>query len=183
MKRSFCRAAARAGLDPWQASHQYFSELTECVGDSAAFTVSRCEMEGDSCSVQAARFHENGYQSSHPSLAEDVAAQYELFSQGDAGIQLRQGEDELYFDLHGITVYNRTLLARTVEITVNGVLQGSFELSREDFITLIPLEITKLPGDRPVEIRIRITNVEAQVPDLAILDAWPGLGGSISGSR
>ena len=184
-------SARAAGLEPEELLRTYCSGALDDFGDSAACTVSFCEMEGDSCVMEAARLRES-YDPGEGSVGERTAEQYEKYLEignqlGILGVEAGSegpGDPEaLYFDLAGITVYNTTMLARTVEVTVNGEPQGRFELRRESFMSFLKLDCTKLPADKPVRVEVKIVAVEAQVPDLAILEVWPGLGGSVSGAR
>ena len=182
---SFLRAAARAGIDPWQAMTSYCAPYAD-MGDSAAYTLSACEMEGDTCRLEAVLLREN-YDPGEGSLAERAAAQAALYEQiGNAGGILKPDAAEgeaLYADLKGITVYNPTLLARTVSVTVNGTDAGTFQLTEGDFCTLLELDFAKLPADRPAEILVRVTEARGGDPSRAVLELWTALSGNISGAR
>lgn len=182
---SFLRASARAAIDPWQAMKRFCAPYAD-MGDSAAYTRSCCEMEGDTCRLEAVLLREN-YDPGEGSLAERAAAQTALYEQiGSAGGILKPDAEEgeaLYVDLKGLMVYNPTLLARTVSVTVNGADAGTFQLTEGDFCTLLDLDFTKLPADRPVEILVRVTQAKGDDPSRAVLELWTNLSGNISGAR
>ena len=154
-------------------------------GDSAAYTVCQGEMDGDSYRLQAARLRE-GYDPGAGSIAERTAAQAARYAEiGNAGGILAEGHTEgetLYFDLNGLTIFNPTLLAREVTITVNGIETGTYDLTEGDFITLLDVCAGELPADVPIQVEIKVTDSRGD-PNAAILEAWPGVGGNISGAR
>ncbi len=111
-------------------------------------------------------------------LAEKVAIQAERFAEkrmlGYAGQMAETGED-LHFDLHGLLVYNSTLSAKTVSITVNGEDAGEFSLTEGDFFTWIPLEYADLPGDRPVHVELRVVDTYFGTAEQSVLGLIPDL--------
>ena len=111
-------------------------------------------------------------------LAEKVAIQAERFAEkrmlGYAGQMAETGED-LHFDLHGLLVYNSTLSAKTVSITVNGEDAGEFSLTEGDFFTWIPLEYADLPGDRPVHVELRVVDTYFGTAEQNVLGLIPDL--------
>ena len=181
---SLLRAAARIRKDPWAVLERYCSPLCD-FGDSAAYTVCQGEMEGDTYYLEAARLREN-YDDASGSIAERTAHQAALYDEignegGILGIDPTASE-ALYFDLNGLTVYNPTLLAQEVTITVNGIETGTYELTEGDFITLLDVCCGELPTDEPIRIELRVTESRGD-PAAAILEVWPGVGGNISGAR
>lgn len=111
-------------------------------------------------------------------LAEKVAIQAERFAEkrmlGYAGQMAETGED-LHFDLHGLLVYNSTLSAKTVSITVNGEDAGEFSLTEGDFFTWIPLEYADLLGDRPVHVELRVVDTYFGTAEQSVLGLIPDL--------
>ena len=178
------RASERTGKDPWAVLDRYCSPLAE-YGDAASYTVCQGEMDGDTYCLEAARLHEY-YDPGEGSLAERVAAQAALYAEigNEKGI-LGPGQESgeaLYFDLNGLTVYNPTLLAQEVTITVNGIETGTYDLTEGDFITLLDVCCGELPADEPIRVELRVTESRGD-PNAAILEVWPGVGGNISGAR
>ena len=178
------RAARRINKSPWAVIERYCSPMLD-FGDSAAYTVCQGEMDGDSYRLQAARLRE-GYDPGAGSIAERTAAQAARYAEiGNAGGILAEGHTEgeaLYFDLNGLTIFNPTLLAREVTITVNGIETGTYDLTEGDFITLLDVCAGELPADVPIQVEIKVTDSRGD-PNAAILEAWPGVGGNISGAR
>ena len=170
-------------------------------GDAAAWMSRECRMQGDTCCLDAAWLSEyymneiyretfvEGQGSPDLPLAETVARQAALFAEqryvGYRGTDsfLAQEGEELHFDLYGILVYNPTLAAKTVSLTVNGEQAGTFDLTQGDFFTWIPLDYPNQPGDKPVHVEARITETWFGAPEQAILDLWPNLSGNLSGAR
>ena len=181
---SLLRTARRINKSPWAVIEQYCTPMLD-FGDSAAYTVCQGEMDGDSYYLQAARLRE-GYDPGEGSIAERTAAQADRYAEiGNALGILAEGHTEgeaLYFDLNGLTVYNPTLLARAVTITVNGVETGTYDLTEGDFITLLDVSVGELPADAPIQVEIRVAESRGD-PNAAILEVWPGVGGNISGAR
>lgn len=182
---AFLRAAARDGLNPGEAMRCFCSPCRD-IGDAAAYTVFYGEMDGDSYFLEASRLHEN-YDPGEGTLTERTIFQADLYAQigNELGIlgPEREGGEELYFELKGLTVYNPTLMARRVAIKVNSLDVGSFDLSADDFCTLIPLDLGPLDADLPVSVQVQVLDAGERDPALAILEVWPGLGGNISGAR
>lgn len=186
-EEAFCsllRAAARTGRDPWAVIERYCSPLDD-IGDAAAYTVCQGDMEGDVYRMEAARLHEN-YDPQDGSIAERTAYQAALYAEigNDMGIlgPEKEGGETLYFDLNGLTVYNPTLLAQEVTITVNGIEIGTFDLTVGDYVTLLDVCVGEIPAETPIEIALQVTETRGD-PNAAILEVWPGLGGNISGAR
>lgn len=182
---AFFRAAARAGLEPGEAMRRFCTPCLD-IGDSASYTLCEGEMDGDSYFMEAARLHEN-YDSGEGTVNERAAAQAALFEQignqgGILGIDPDQYE-ALYFELTGLTVYNPTKLARRVSVRVNGLDAGSFDLSADDFCSLIPIDLGRLDADLSVSVEVRVLDAGGSDPALAILEVWPGMNGNISGAR
>lgn len=199
----FFRAAAEKNLEPWEAMRRYchlFADTQE--GDAAAWTVSEGHMEGDTYVLEAARIHENYTPENNDyyltgdvdslTLADRVRLQAEYY-EADPNRRYALGHfgdsegeeafEPLYFALEGITVYNPTLLVRSVELTVNGTRIGTFELNEDDFCTLIDLHLQNLPGDAPVRVEARIVDYLAQEEEMP-LELWSGeIGGNLSGAR
>lgn len=181
---SFLRAAARQKLDPWAAMQRCCTPLAE-LGVSAAHTVCEGEMNGNVYTLQTAKLRE-GYDPGEGSLEERVRGQAERYAElGNADGILgpdKADAEALYYDLTGLTVYNPTLLAQTVSVTVNGEALGSFRLTEGDFCTLLELNVTSLPADAPIQVELHVEQ-SCGADGAAILEAWPGIGGNISGER
>lgn len=175
--------------------------INDCFeGDAAAGMARECRMEGDTCCLDTAVLHEyymnelyeesfvEGQGRPELSLAERVAGQAEHFAEErilsyvPSHNQAAEGE-VLHFDLYGILVYNPTLSAKTVSVTVNGLDAGRFALTEGDFFTWIPLEFPDQPADKPVRVEARVTETWFGTPEGAILDLWPSLGSNLSGAR
>lgn len=181
---AFLRATVRERLDPWAAMKRFCSPLAD-FGDSAAYTCWQGEMDGDTYELQAVRLREN-YDPGEGGLAERAAAQARQYAVdgnkgGILGPEAEAGE-ALYMDLTGLTVYNPTLLAQTVRVTVNGEEVGVFKLTEGDFCTLLELDCTGLPADVPIQVTLHVEQSRG-AEGAAILEAWPGIGGNISGAR
>ena len=183
--QAFLRQAARMELNPWKAMRDYCAPFGD-YGDAAAYTVSAGEMEGDTFYLEAVRLRE-GYDPGNGTPAERAAAQAELYAQigNERGIlgPDREGGEALYVDLKGITVYNPTLSARKVTVSVNGEVHSAWELEEKDFCTLIPLDVGDLPADVPVTVQIQVVETRGGDPADAILEVWTSLGGNISAAR
>lgn len=182
---AFLRAAFRGGKDPWAAIDQYCSPIGD-LGDAAAYTKCECEMDGNTCRMDAARLREGYDPGSDCSVADRAEAQAQRYAEignrdGILGIDPELNE-ALYFDLKGLTVYNPTLLAQEVSVTVNGEDAGTFPLTEGDFVTLLDISMEQLPADTAVRVEVRVTRSRGAA-DAAILELWPGLGGNISGAR
>lgn len=183
---SFWRAAQRSGEDLWEACCRYYTELSE-VGDGAAFTrVEGGDMEGDTFSFRAARFH-SAYFAEKNSLKEETAYQYQMYeSVGNAyGILGPDREDSgepLVFRLTGLTVFNPSLSAKQIQVTVNGIDAGTYDLSSEDFCTLIPIELPDFSAEQPISVDVKVISTNYGMPESAIIDVYPGVGGNISGA-
>ena len=178
-----------AGAFVW---NEWFAE------EAAAWTVAESRMEGDSCVLEAGVVHEyymnelykenfvEGQGSPEQSVAEEIAGQARLFARdrllGYGGQEAAQGES-LRFDLHGLLVYNPTLAAKSVSLSVNGREAGSFALTEGDFFTWIPLDFPNQPGDAPLRVEARITETYFGAPDRALLNLWPQLGSNLRGGR
>jgi hypothetical protein len=126
-----------------------------------------------------------GKSSSDRTLAETVAGQAELFEEMRMFGYMHPAEEgeELRFSLYGVLVYNPTLAAKTVSITVNGEDAGEFSLTEGDFFTWIPLNYGDLPADRPVQVDARVTQTLFGTPEEAVLDLLPDMGSNFRGGR
>lgn len=170
------------------------------VDDSDAFiiwTVSKSQMQGDTCCTEAAVVHAyymeeigrdtNIWAPSDLSVEETAVRQAELFAERRMlGYNPERVADEdvvLHFDLTSVRVYNPTLNAKTVSITVNGQEAGSFSLTEGDFFTNIPLDYPDLPGDHAVRIEARVTECSFGTPEQAVLVLWPDMGSIFVGGR
>ena len=152
------------------------------------------EMEGDTCRMKAAVFFELYMDEMYAedlnprdrTMEETVAWQAERFSEeriiGAAGHLAEEGE-EVYFNLQGLLVFNPTLSAKTVSITVNGADAGRYTLTEGDFYTWIPFDGPNLPGDKPVAVEVRVVDTYFGAPDRAILDLWPEMRSIFRGGR
>lgn len=169
-------------------------------GDGCAWLSTEGRMEGDSYCLDAAWLSDHylneidretfvpGVGSPRLPLAERVARQAALFAEERyVGFRDGKGDDlladegeELHFDLHGVLVYNPTLSAKTVSITVNGQDAGQFALREGDFFTWIPLDYSNQPADKPVRVEARVTETHFGTPEQAILKLWPDLTGNLS---
>ena len=182
---AFLRAAAREQMNPWEAMRTFCAPYVD-LGDSAAYTIYQGEMDGDTYDLQAVRLRE-GYDPGEGDLAARAAAQAELYAEignekGILGVDAAAGEN-LYVDLTGLTVWNPTRTATAVSVTVNGADAGTYQLSAEDFCTLVKLDFDHLPADVPVTVQVRVVETRLGDPARAILEIWPGVGGNISGAR
>lgn len=163
--------------------------------ESTIWTVSKSQMQGDTCCTEAVVVHEyymeeigRGTKIWAPrdlTVEETAVRQAELFAErrmlGYVGVA---DEDVvLHFDLGGVQVYNPTLNAKTVSITVNGQEAGSFSLTEGDFFTQIPLDYPDLPGDHAVRIEARVTECSFGTPEQAVLVLRPNLYSIFVGGR
>lgn len=190
LMRAAAALPAQSGLEPIQLLCNSLSG-----GDAAAGTVWENRMLGDTCRLDAAQVHEmymNGMHQENASLypyGESVeglvAWQAEQFAEARLLGYNRKAEEgqELQFDLSGLLVYNHTLAARTVSVSVNGEEAGVFSLTEGDFFTLIPLDYSGLPGDRPVRVELRVLETRFGTPEQALLWLLPFLGSPLSGGR
>ncbi len=165
--------------------------------ESTAWTKMQVQTVGDTCRLEAAVVHEMyidemsyrdylaGKSSSDRSLAETVARQAELFEEKRMLGYVHPAEEgeELRFSLYGVLVYNPTLAAKTVSVTVNGEDAGEFSLTEGDFFTWIPLNYGDLPADRPVQVEARVTQTWFGDPEEAVLDLLPDMGSNFRGGR
>lgn len=197
LTRSAASLPEQSGLKPLVLLH---NELLG--GDSAVCLDWENQMIGDTCVLEAAIMHEHYVDEmyvyhlnennevisvDHPeTLGDFVAGQAELFAEerflGYGGDMADEGE-ELYFDLSGLLVYNHTLAAKTVSISVNGEEVGEFALTEGDFFTVIPLDCMGLPGDKPVRVELRVLETRFGTPEQALLWLLPFLGSPLSGGR
>ncbi|MBQ1371346.1 MAG: hypothetical protein IIY70_00310, partial [Oscillospiraceae bacterium] len=183
----FWRAAARMGLDTWDAAKTFYTALTE-VGDGAAYTVTEGDdVENGVLTLKTARFH-SAYDPQEGTLEERTAAQAALYAQignknGILGPDQPSSGEPLVYRLTGLTVLNPSLAASKVQISVNGADCGVFELARGDFDTLIPLELEAVSAESPVTVEVRITETNYGTPETAIIEVFPGLSGNISGAN
>lgn len=181
---AFWRAAQRSNEDTWEACKKYFTQLTE-VGDGAAFTVVLGgDMDGDTYNFQAARFH-SAYFTEKDTLEDAVSAQFELYraignERGILGPDQDSTGEELVYRLTGLTVFNPSLCAKQIQVTVNGIDAGIFDLSPSDFCTLISLDLPDFIADSPISVTVKVISVNYGTPDTAIIDVYPGIGGNIS---
>ena len=170
----------------------------EWIADEGTiWTVSKSQMQGDTCCTEAAVVHEyymeeigrdTGIWAPRDLSVEETAVrQAELFAERRRlGFNPEHVADEdvvLHFDLGGVRVYNPTLNAKTVSITVNGQEAGSFSLTEGEFFTMIPLDYPNLPGDHAVRIEARVTECSFGTPEQAVLVLWPNLNSIFVGGR
>ncbi len=183
---AYWRAATRMGLDPWEATSEFFTELTE-IGDGAAFTLREDQdMENGVYHFDAARFH-TAYYTEKGTLGEAVRAQYNLYSSvgnrfGILGPDDPYRNDPLVYQLKGLTIYNPSLAAATVRIRLDHEDVGTFDLSAGDFCTLIPLDLPEFEASRPVSVDVEVLETYYGTPEEAIIQVWPGIGSNISGA-
>lgn len=184
---AFWRAAARNGMDAWEAAERCFTQLTE-FGDGAAWTM--CEsgdMDGDAYTFRCARLRAAYCGDDWDSIDALTKTQYETYQQignawGILGTDDPDALPELYFSLTGLTVFNPSLAASKVQVTVNGIDVGTFALERGDFCTLLDVEMPEQVADRPLTVTVRVVETNYGAPDEAIIEVYPGLGGNISGA-
>ena len=166
--------------------------------ESAAWPVKSLRRDGDTWVMETGVVHEyymnelyaenfvEGRGSPKLSVPEQIAGQARLFARdrllGYAGQTAAEGE-QLHFDLRGLLVYNPTLAAKTVSLTVNGQEAGSFALTEGDFFTWIPLDFPNQPGDAALRVELRVTETAFGAPEQAILSLWPDLGSNLRGGR
>ncbi len=181
---SFLRAVDRAGLDPWQAIYDYCEPLS-AWDDSAAYTIYHGDLYEGTYFLELGRVHEN-YDSGSGNIYDRLTAQYETYQKiGNSMGILAPGHKDgeaLYVDLKGITVYNPTLLVKSVSVTVNGLSMGTYQLTEGDFCTLIELNVTEQKAYQPVLVEVHVEKCRCKASD-AILEVWGSLGGNISGAR
>ena len=163
-------------------------------GDSAVWLDWENQMIGDTCVLEAAIMHEYYVNEMYETFGSDyqktlegkVAWQAERCAEerllSYTGRVAAEGE-ELHFDLSGLLVYNHTLAAKTVSISVNGEEVGEFALTEGDFFTVIPLDCMGLPGDKPVRVELRVLETRFGTPEQALLWLLPFLGSPLSGGR
>ena len=180
---------AAGSVEDYRRYHTAMGEF----GDSAAFTwTSMDAFENGSCGFRSARIHSPSYErilenNSNLDLAEAVRRQYELYQEigNELGI-LGPGRDaagvDLTYQLTGVTVFNTTLAAKRVEITVEGESIGTFELSADRFCTLIPVDVPEVTADHPVQVTVRVTETWFGDPEYAVIEAYGGLDSNISGA-
>lgn len=185
---AFCallREAARQGKDPWAVMARYCSNLRDCFGDSMAYTISQGDMDGDTYYLETAFMHEN-YDPDEGSVDDRAAYQATLYAEIGSAMGIHgpssDSDEPLYFELDGLTVYNPTLLAREVTITVNGIEIGTFDLTEGDFVTLLDVCVGELPAEGAVQVEVKVTESVGD-PNAAIIEVWPGVTGNISGAR
>jgi hypothetical protein len=178
------RAADRAGIDPWKAIYDYCSPLS-AWDDSAAYTIYHGDMYEGTYFLELGRVHES-YDSGSGNISERLSAQYDNYQEnGNTWGILAPGHEDgeaLYVDLKGITIYNPTLLAKSVSVTVNGTFMGAYELTEGDFCTLLDLNVTRMSAYQPVQVEVHVTESLCDRDDV-ILEVWGSLGGNISGAR
>lgn len=166
--------------------------------ESAAWPVKSLRRDGDTWVMDTGVVHEyymnqlyeesfvEGQGSPKLSVAEQIAGQARLFERdrllGYGGETAAEGE-ELQFNLHGLLVYNPTLAAKTVSVTVNGQAAGEFALTEGDFYTWLPLDFPNEPGDRAVRVELRVTEALFGAPEQAILSLWPDMSSIFRGGR
>ena len=181
---SFLRAADRANLEPWQAIYDYCEPLS-AWDDSAAYTIYHGDMYEGTYFLELGRLRES-YDSNEGTIYDRLTAQYETYQKiGNSMGILPPGHKDgeaLYVDLKGITVYNPTLLVKSVSVTVNGLSMGTYQLTEGDFCTLIELNVTEQNAYQPVLVEVRVEESRCKSSD-AILEVWGSLGGNISGAR
>ena len=185
------------GAEPWNWGKAWM--WNEWFADEGAvWTKKNAQMIGDTCSLEAVNVHEyymneifsetfvEGQGSRELSIAETASWQAALFDKerllGYAGEMAAEGE-KLHFDLNWMMVFNPTLAAKTVSVTVNGQDAGTYALTEGDFFTWIPLDYQNLPGDRPVQVEARVTETRFGAPEEAILDLLPDLSSNLRGGR
>lgn len=166
--------------------------------ESAAWPVKSLRKDGDTWVMETGVVHEyymnelhaenfvDGRGSPELSVPEQIAGQARLFERdrllGYAGQTAAEGE-QLHFDLRGLLVYNPTLGAKTVSLTVNGQEAGSFALTEGDFFTWIPLDFPNQPGDAALRVELRVTETRFGAPEQAILSLWPDVSSNLRGGR
>ena len=144
-------------------------------------------MENGSCTLELARFHSVYYEEGE-TLAAEVAAQYALYEKIGNEKNILGPEtdversDALYYRLQGLSIYNPSLAARSVQLRVNGEALGSFELTQGDFWTLIPLDLPDCAADRPITVEVEIVSTNFGSPSEAIIEVHGGLASNISGA-
>lgn len=181
---AYLRAAKRQGLTPADAAKRCFSQWNE-FGDGAAFTLSEGEMDGAYYHLDAARFHIAYYQEM-ASLAASVRAQDQRYQSignrdGILGPGRPSSGEALYFQLTGLTVYNPTMLATKVRITVNDRDLGEFDLNPSDACTLLEFaDAEKL--NTAVSVDVQVVETRRGTPEEAILEVYPGIASNISGA-
>ena len=178
------RAADRAGIDPWKAIYDYCSPLSDW-DDSAAYTIYHGDMYEGTYFLELGRVHES-YDSGNGNISQRLADQHENYQRyGNTWGILEPGHETgeaLYVDLKGITIYNPTLLVKSVSVSVNGTYMGSYELTKGDFCTLLDLNVAGMSAYEPVSVEVHVTECLCDRDD-AILEVWGSLGGNISGAR
>ena len=176
---SVARVTDHFGPDPfdWLFDELVFSPDPDT--DEPTWMICEQQLRDGVWGLDAARVHAMYLDEAwNKDLAEKVAIQAERFAEkrmlGYAGQMAETGED-LHFDLHGLLVYNSTLSAKTVSITVNGEDAGEFSLTEGDFFTWIPLEYADLPGDRPVHVELRVVDTYFGTAEQSVLGLIPDL--------
>lgn len=191
------RAITRA-LEPFGMNGESFVWNEWYADESTVWTIAKSGMAGDTCVLEAGVVHEyymvelsresfvEGQGSPKLSVAEKIAGQARLFERdrllGYGGQTAAEGET-LRFRLHGLLVYNPTLAAKTVSVTVNGQAAGDFALTEGDFFTRLPLDFPNEPGDRAVRVEVRVTETALGAPEQAVLDLWPDMSSIFRGGR
>ena len=166
--------------------------------DRPSWTIAEQQRIGDSFVLEAAQVHEMYSQprffdeSGMPdysfmnSVASRVQWQAEQIAEkrmlGYVGYMAAEGE-ELHFDLYELLVYDPTLSAKTVSITVNSEDAGEFSLTEGDFFTRIPLRYENLPGDQPIHVEVRVLETYFGTPEQAVLGLWANVGSNLRGGR
>ena len=191
------RALTRA-LEPFGMNGESFVWNEWYADESTVWTIAESGMTGDTCVLEAGVVHEyymselsresfvEGRGSPKLSVAEKIAGQARLFERdrllGYGGQTAAEGET-LRFRLHGLLVYNPTLAAKTVSVTVNGQAAGDFALTEGHFCTWLPLDFPNEPGDRPMRVELRVTETFLGAPEQAVLDLWPDMSSIFRGGR
>jgi len=184
-------------MEPFDFDYVHWLDRYYLNDESTVWNKIQNQMRGDTCSLDAAveyEYYNSLYQRfanplssnydedlgyDYPgTVAESVAFQAQQFAKErliSAWGTIADEDVELHFDLHGLLVYNLTLSAKTVSITVNGEDAGAFSLTEGDFFTWIPLKYADLPGDRPVHVELRVVDTYFGTAEQSIIGLIPNL--------
>ena len=180
--RAFEQTVSALGLSFGDAARQYCTVLTE-VGDGAGWTSANCvKQEDGSYLMEVARLRSSCYDSGLPTLAAQVASQYEYFLNDKGDVlgpgRTRADADDLIFQLTGLTVFHPAGSGAKLHVIVNGTDCGDFELSSDSGCTLIPLELPEYVADKPVRVELRLVDA----PESTEIDVYAGLSSNVSRS-
>ena len=177
------KAVAALGLSASEAARQYCTALTE-LGDGAGWTeVERVKGDDGVYYLAVARLRTFCYDDTMQTLAGKVGSQYGRFRDGDRRVlgpgpgpgQSREDE-ELIYDLTGLTAFHPALTGASLHVTVNGIDCGAFALADGEGCTLIPLDLPEFVADGPVRVVMRL----ADAPPETEIEVYPGLGSNVS---